>query len=383
MKKGIIIGAGAVCIAMAAAAVVLIVNNTNSKMNNPKSSGSAVEEEISSEAESAILPEASGKTEDIVEMAENTDEKKDADGSSKDETDGRAGNGDSEKENSENGKDSVIGFETEKTVSEKESAKTDITASLPENKAEEEESGQNTDSYPLNASTAGENDTVTYGIDVSKYQGDIDWAQVAATGIDFAIIRAGYRDPGSANLGADSYALKNIQEATENGVKVGVYFFSTAVSVEEAQAEADWLADLLAPYSITYPVAYDCEGFEHNRQAGLTKEERTNVAMAFMNRIYQRGYTPMFYSAVENIENDAKWDTSRLEIKYKMWVARYNQETSDYALGPDYAGQCAMWQYSCHSRIAGVYNAEVDLDVAFFGYDGVEPPKNAGEERDF
>ncbi len=207
--------------------------------------------------------------------------------------------------------------------------------------------------------------------------------QVAATGIDFAIIRAGYRDPGSANLGADSYALKNIQEATENGVKVGVYFFSTAVSVEEAQAEADWLADLLAPYSITYPVAYDCEGFEHNRQAGLTKEERTNVAMAFMNRIYQRGYTPMFYSAVENIENDAKWDTSRLEKKYKMWVARYNMETSDYALGPDYAGQCAMWQYSCHSRIAGVYNAEVDLDVAFFGYDGVEPPKNAGEERDF
>ncbi len=363
MKKGIIIGAGAVCIAMAAAAVVLIVNNTNSKMNNPKSSDSAVEEEISSEVESAILPEESGKTEDIVEMAENTDEKKDADGSSKDETDGRAGNGDSEKENSENGKDSEV--------------------SLSENEEPAGDSAQGTDAYPLNASTAGENDTVTYGIDVSKYQGDIDWAQVAATGIDFAIIRAGYRDPGSANLGADSYALKNIQEATENGVKVGVYFFSTAVSVEEAQAEADWLADLLAPYSITYPVAYDCEGFEHNRQAGLTKEERTNVAMAFMNRIYQRGYTPMFYSAVENIENDAKWDTSRLEKKYKMWVARYNMETSDYALGPDYAGQCAMWQYSCHSRIAGVYNAEVDLDVAFFGYDGVEPPKNAGEERDF
>lgn len=363
MKKGIIIGAGAVCIAMAAAAVVLIVNNTNSKMNNPKNSDSAVQEEISSEVELAILPEEPGKTEDIVEMAENTDEKKDADGSSKDETDGRAGNGDSEKENSENGKDSEV--------------------SLSENEEPAGDSAQGKDTYPLNASTAGENDTVTYGIDVSKYQGDIDWVQVAATGIDFAIIRAGYRDPGSANLGADSYALKNIQEATENGVKVGVYFFSTAVSVEEAQAEADWLADLLAPYSITYPVAYDCEGFEHNRQAGLTKEERTNVAMAFMNRIYQRGYTPMFYSAVENIENDAKWDTSRLEKKYKMWVARYNQETSDYALGPDYVGECAMWQYSCHSRIAGVYNAEVDLDVAFFGYDGVEPPKNAGEERDF
>ena len=236
------------------------------------------------------------------------------------------------------------------------------------------ETGQGNENI-LNASTVGENTSVTYGIDVSKYQGDIDWAKVAATGIDFAIIRAGFRDPGSAYIGADSYAEKNLREATDNGIKVGVYFFSTAATVAEAQEEADWLADLLAPYSITYPVGYDCEGFDKNRQAGLTQEERTNVAMAFMNRIYERGYTPMFYSAVENLKNDAKWDTSRLQKKYKMWVAKYDQDTQDYAAGPDYPGACAMWQYSCHSRIDGVYNAEVDRNAAFFGYDGTEPPK--------
>ena len=261
--------------------------------------------------------------------------------------------------------DSQLAEDGSETVSENDSQTEEG------NSEEASEKGENI----LNASTVGENTSVTYGIDVSKYQGDIDWAKVAATGIDFAIIRAGFRDPGSAYIGADSYAEKNLREATDNGIKVGVYFFSTAATVAEAQEEADWLADLLAPYSITYPVGYDCEGFDKNRQAGLTQEERTNVAMAFMNRIYERGYTPMFYSAVENLENDAKWDTSRLQKKYKMWVAKYDQDTQDYAAGPDYPGACAMWQYSCHSRIDGVYNAEVDRNAAFFGYDGTEPPK--------
>ena len=268
----------------------------------------------------------------------------------------------------------ILSTEEDSQIPEEDSQVPEEDSQIPEEDSEQK-TKQNTGSDILNASTVGENENVTYGIDVSKYQGDIDWAKVAATGIDFAIIRAGFRDPGSAYIGKDGYAEKNLQGATDNGIKVGVYFFSTAATIEEAQEEADWLADFLAPYSITYPVAYDCEGFEKNRQANLTQEQRTNIAMAFMNRIYDRGYTPMFYSAVENLENDAKWDTSRLQKKYKMWVAKYNQETSDYGEGPDYEGECAMWQYSCHSRIDGVYNAEVDRNVAFFGYDGVEPAK--------
>lgn len=234
----------------------------------------------------------------------------------------------------------------------------------------------------LNASTVGENENVTYGIDVSKYQGTIDWTKVAADGIEFAMIRVGYRDS-SGTIGADPTAKYNMQEAEKNGVKVGVYFFSTAASKEEAKEDADWVADYIAGYSITYPVVFDCEGFdkESSRQYNLTKEERSNIAMTFMDRIYERGYTPMIYSAVNELTLDAKWDTSRIEKKYKVWIAWYNQYTTELENKPAYEGQCSMWQYSNTGRVAGI-GAQVDLDVAYFGYDGTEKPKDSSAREE-
>ena len=230
--------------------------------------------------------------------------------------------------------------------------------------------------HTLSADTVGENKNVSYGIDVSMYQGTIDWATVAASGIEFAIIRVGYRGTSAGGFGEDPNAVYNLQEAEKNGVKIGIYFYSTAISEEEAREEADWICDYIASYSVTYPIALDCEGFEKegHRQHSLTKEERTDIAIAFMDRIYENGYTPMIYGDIKSFEGDAKWDTSRMEDRYKIWIAWYNQDISDIEYKPDYNGKCDMWQYSNHGHVSGI-PAEVDLDVAYFGYDGIEKPK--------
>lgn len=175
---------------------------------------------------------------------------------------------------------------------------------------------------------AGENQNVSVGIDVARYQGVIDWQQVAGSGVQFAMIRTGYRTQTGGQICEDSTAKYNMQEATKNGIKIGVYFFSTAVNEEEAVQEADWVSDYIAQYQITYPVAYNCEGFyEHNsRQFGLGKETRTGIAMAFLNRIAERGYTPMFYAAKNEMEGDRDWNITKISEKYKIWVSQYPAE---------------------------------------------------------
>lgn len=130
---------------------------------------------------------------------------------------------------------------------------------------------------------AGENANVTIGIDVARYQGVIDWQQ----------------------------------EAAKNGIKIGAYFFSTAVSEAEAKEEADWTADYIFQYQITYPVAYNCEGYssEGSRQFGLDRAARIDAALAFLDRISERGYTPMFYAAKNEMEGDRDWDVSAISAK--------------------------------------------------------------------
>ena len=278
-----------------------------------------------------------------------------------------------EKQETDNEDTSIVGELTSQTEPETE---------LPSETETESESIAPEETQLLNASTIGENDNISYGIDVSKYQGTIDWAKVAADGIEFAMIRVGYRDS-SGTVGADPTAKYNLQEAEKNGVKIGVYFFSTAATLEEAREDADWVADFIAGYAITYPVVFDCEGFEKetSRQYHLTNEERSNIAMAFMDRVYERGYTPMIYSTVNELSLDAKWDTSRIEKKYKVWIALYNLYTTELENKPPYEGQCSMWQYSNTGRVAGI-GAQVDLDVAYFGYDGTEKPKDSSVRED-
>lgn len=207
---------------------------------------------------------------------------------------------------------------------------------------------------------------VVYGIDVAKYQGTIDWQQVAASGIDFAMVRVGYRTQKTGEICEDANARYNLQEATANGLMVGAYFFSSAVTREEAIEEADWVANLISQYQITYPVAYNCEGFTQtdSRQYSLTQSERTEFAMAFLNEIYSKGYTPMFYAAKNELESDAQWDTSRLEEIYKIWVAQYPAYTIEK---PEYSGKYAMWQYTNQGTVAGIEEL-VDVNIAYFTY---------------
>lgn len=234
----------------------------------------------------------------------------------------------------------------------------------------------------LSASSVGENTSITYGIDVSRFQGTIDWAKVAESGIDFAMIRVGYRDAKTGEIQADSNAKYNMQEAEKYGIKVGAYFFSTAISADEAEKEADWVVDYIDQYSITYPVGYNCEGFENSssRQYGLTNDERSSIATSFMKKIYNAGYTPIFYASENELANDAKWNTSQIEQTYKVWLAWYNQSTSNLEKGPAYDGQCAMWQYTNQGTVPGISGA-VDLDIAYFGYNGTETAKDTSERE--
>ena len=229
----------------------------------------------------------------------------------------------------------------------------------------------------LSSGTVEETNRVTIGIDVARYQGTIDWTQVAASGIDFAMVRVGYRADTSREICEDTNAKYNMQEAQKNGIKVGVYFFSTATTTEEAKAEADWVADYISRYQITYPVAYDCEGFDQpgSAQYNLTNAQRTDIAIAFLQEIYNRGYTPMFYASMGELSGNAKWDTTRIESTYRIWVSQYPAAPYPETAGSSYSGTHAMWQYTNRGTVAGI-SKPVDVNVAYFGYEGTAEAVN-------
>ncbi len=223
-----------------------------------------------------------------------------------------------------------------------------------------------------------ETEDITFGIDVAKYQGTIDWEQVAGSGIDFAMIRLGHRSMSTGEIVEDSNARYNLQEASRAGIPMGAYFFSTAVSVEEAMEEAAWAVTIVSHYPITYPIVYDCERFQEpeSRQYGMTKEERTDVALAFLKTIESLGYEGMFYASKNDMQDDAQWEVSRIEKDYKIWAAQYPAEPYPATPASSYTGKHQMWQYSMEGTVAGI-EQPVDLDIAYFGYDGIEPAKNS------
>ncbi len=222
----------------------------------------------------------------------------------------------------------------------------------------------------------GEKEKLTLGIDVSQYQGTIDWKKVAEAGIDFAMIRVGYRSLTNGKIAADANARYNMQEAAKYGIHLGAYFFSTAVSEAEAQEEARWVADYIGGYPITYPVAYNCEGFESgtSRQHNMTKTERTDTAIAFLKQIETEGYAPMFYASKTEMEQDAKWETSRIENSYKTWVAQYPSAPYPQTAKSSYSGAHHMWQYTNQGTVTGI-DKKVDVDLAYFGFDKAAEPK--------
>ena len=226
-------------------------------------------------------------------------------------------------------------------------------------------------SVDLNAAAKaeGETDEVTLGIDVSKYQGSIDWEQVAQSGVEFAMVRVGYRTKVTGIIYEDPGARYNLQEATKNGILVGAYFFSSAVTQEEAQEEAAWVADFISRYQITYPVAYNCEDFQSpdSRQYGLGVEERTDIACAFLDTIAAAGYTPMFYASRNEMEESAQWNMDTLGSRYRVWVSQYPEQPYPETPASTYSGTHAMWQYTSQGTVAGI-RGSVDVNLAYFGY---------------
>lgn len=221
---------------------------------------------------------------------------------------------------------------------------------------------------------------LTYGIDVSKWQGKIDWKAVADAGIEFAMIRAGYRTDGNGTILEDDYARYNLQEAQKAGIKTGVYFFSTAVSKEEARQEASWLVSLIESYRITYPVVYNCEDFTDpdSRMYGLTRTERTDNAIAFLEQVKQQGYIPMFYASSGEMDNSSQWDTQKLSSRYKIWVAQYAGSSYSSGMKSTYSGSHAMWQYTNKGIVKGI-KGYVDMNAAYFGFATETAPKKSAQ----
>ena len=196
----------------------------------------------------------------------------------------------------------------------------------------------------------------SFGIDVSKWNGTIDWTAVKNSGVNYVIIRCGYRGSSTGALVEDPKFKANIQGANAAGLKVGVYFFSQAVNKAEAVEEASMTIELIRKYKISYPVFLDVEG-SGGRGDKVDKATRTDVIKAYCETVQNAGYTAGVY-ANKSWLND-KIDAGQLS-KYKIWLAQY-------AATPTYTGRYDMWQYKSTGKISGI-SGNVDLNISYLGY---------------
>lgn len=194
------------------------------------------------------------------------------------------------------------------------------------------------------------------GIDVSKYQGDIDWEKVAAAGVQFVIIRAGYRGSVTGALVEDPNFVQNIRGALAAGLEVGVYFFTQAINETEAVEEASAVISMVREYDIKLPIYIDTEGAGGNGRAdGLDKDMRTKVCDAFCRTAKNAGYNAGVYASRSWLYNNL--DTSVLD-KYEIWDA-------EWVSVPQYTGYYTMWQYSSKGSVDGIVG-NVDLDIYYY-----------------
>lgn len=200
---------------------------------------------------------------------------------------------------------------------------------------------------------------VKNGIDVSRFQGKINWEKVKAAGIDFAIIRAGLRGTTEGKLLTDDFFEDNIEGATENGIDVGVYFYSQAVNKEEAEEEVQLILDLIEPYKVTYPVVIDVESAESDsaRTADLTTDDYELVVKTFCDMVSKAGYKPMIYGNVKSYT--LLMDAIDVD-DYDIWIAYYG--TPLY-----YPYHFNIWQYTSSGRVDGI-DGDVDLNICITDY---------------
>lgn len=187
------------------------------------------------------------------------------------------------------------------------------------------------------------------GIDVSAYQGSINWDKVSQDGIKFAMIRCGYRGSTTGRIIQDKRFTENLIGAREAGLDTGIYFYSLAKTTDEAVEEAVYVLQAIEDYDVTYPIAFD---LEESTKDGMTTEERTDIVNAFCSVIEQNGYTAMVYG-------NRRWLARHFDMSYltayDTWLAEYNPST-------DYKYDFRMWQYTNEGHVDGI-KTNVDRDV--------------------
>lgn len=191
------------------------------------------------------------------------------------------------------------------------------------------------------------------GIDISKHNGTVDWNAVKNAGVEFVILRCGYRGSASGVLVEDEKFRTNIKGATAAGLKVGIYFFSQAVNEMEAVEEASLTLSLIKGHKISYPVYIDVEA-ANGRADRLSAAERTKVVRAFCETVRDSGYTAGVYS-------NKNWFAEKMDTgafgNYRIWLAQYTES-------PTYTGRYEMWQYSSRGTIPGI-KGDVDLNICY------------------
>lgn len=209
--------------------------------------------------------------------------------------------------------------------------------------------------------TLQENESLRQGVDVSSYQEDIDWALAKADGVEFAFIRVGYRGYGSGKLVEDSYYTKNIEGALAAGIKVGVYIYSQAITIEEGIEEAEFLIERVEGYEIDLPLIIDYEYAGGSGTSGrlynakLSKEEATAICNAFCDTAEESGYQAAVYANKSFLNNQLYADELR-----SVWLAHY-------AIKTDYTGDYDFWQCTSSGRVKGI-TGYVDLDFWFMDF---------------
>ena len=195
------------------------------------------------------------------------------------------------------------------------------------------------------------NDNTQIGIDVSKWQRDIDFSKLKSAGVEFVIIRIGSSTGINGENFIDSKFIQNIKNANSVGIPVGVYFYSYANSVDRAISDAKWIIENIKDYKVELPIAFDWENWGSFNTYELSFFGLTNMAKRFMDTVKDAGYDAMLYSSKTYLENI--W----MSVDYPVWLAHYTKNTN-------YAGDYSYWQICSNGRVDGI-NGDVDIDIRY------------------
>ena len=195
------------------------------------------------------------------------------------------------------------------------------------------------------------NDDTQIGIDVSKWQGDIDFSKLKASGVEFVIIRVGSSNGLNGENFVDSKFIQNIKNANAVGIPVGIYFYSYASTIDRAISDAKWIVEQIKDYKVDLPIAFDWENWGSFNKFDVSFFGLTNIAKGFMDTIKDAGYDAMLYSSKTYLENI--W----LPTSYPIWLAHYTKNTN-------YTGDYSFWQICSNGRVDGI-SGDVDINIRY------------------